>query len=119
MARVQIPVTLIVRAGIAVGSWTLLDPANGNYFLQPDGGVELEFVNLDGVDRTITMISSLTVDDLAVDDLPIPIPAGGSVISGGFRRKTFNQEFVDGSVYVDTPVGANVLARAYRFVDAG
>lgn len=118
MARVNIPVVTILREGVAFGDYTELNPLLGNYFVQPEGGVEIMLVNDSGGSRTITFVSALEVDALTLDDLRVGMLDGGSVLHGGFRRKTFNQDPVDGSVYVDVD-GGGVFARAFRFVDAG
>ena len=118
MARDNIPVVTILREGVAFGDFTPIDFVRGAYFLQPEGGVELMFVNVSGAPRTVTFETALVVDDLEVEDLDCILPAGGSTLHGGFRRKSFNQDFTDGSVFINAS-GDGVLARAFRFEDAG
>lgn len=117
MARIQIPVVTIVREGVEPSPLTPLNSDVGNYFLQPEGGVHIQMANVSGSSRTVTFISALEVDELALNDLPVVIPAGGSSLYGGFRRKTFNQDSTAGSVFMDVS-GDGVLVRAYRFEDA-
>lgn len=115
MARSQIVVTDIVRAGLAAGVVRIADAVNGHYFVGNDGNVFFEVIN-NGAPATLTLNSPLEVDELGVSELVIDIPAG-TTLAGNFKRRTFNQS-TDGTVWVDPSASGQMEIRAYRATPA-
>jgi hypothetical protein len=66
MARVQIPVTALTRAGVAPPAQTNADATN-NHVMVNDGRTLLEIVSSDaGVQTVSVTLKTVTVDDVAV-----------------------------------------------------
>ena len=87
MARGQIPVTDIVRAGVTPAAQTDADATNDHYFINADG--------------------------LTVSALTITIPAGVTRVCGPFRVATFKQN-ASYHLYLDPSVSTTLKFRAYR-----
>lgn len=117
MARSQITVTEIVRAGIAHPNGRISDATNDHYFVGNDGQIFLEIRSTDGSSRTVSIppASTLSADGLNIDPYDITVPAGGTVLAGPFRKATFNQS-TDGSVYVNPEVSDTLEFFAFKLV---
>ena len=115
MARGQIPVTDIVRAGVAPAAQTDADATNDHYFINADGRVFLEIVSSDGSQQTVAIqpAPGLTADGLTVSALTITIPAGVTRVCGPFRVATFKQN-ASYHLYLDPSVSTTLKFRAYR-----
>jgi len=119
-SRVEIPVNEIIESGlnplvIQISS----DAINNHYFINIDK-TYLEIVSTDSGSQSITVVSSATVDELAVADLTITIPAGATRLAGPFNTYTFNQ-FAAGDSYgafkavlVNPSVSGTLKFRAFR-----
>lgn len=107
MARTQLTVTEIVRAGVAQPAQQNNDQANGNYIASTDADDcwFIEAYNSAGSSRTVTITASpsLTADGLSVSNYTNTISAGATELMGPFRYSTFRQASGTpaNSVYVD------------------
>lgn len=119
MARSEILVTTVIRDGVTPGAVTISDSINDHYIVDNDGNVSFLIISHDASPQTVTFSTPLTVDDLLVEDFVLDVPAGGSVVSGGYRRKSFNQDVAAGSVYIHPSVSGTLEIRAFKFVPAG
>lgn len=108
--RVDLPVTQIVRDGVAFPNDVLSDPVNDHSFTN-DGRVFLDFFNT-GATTIVTIETPGTVGGLAIADEAVTVPGGGTVSSGPFAPSLFNQPGTS-TVYVDV-LTANVKIRAWR-----
>jgi hypothetical protein len=83
MPRVDLPLTEITRAGVAPGAEVTADPANDHSFAN-DGRVFLLARNSGAGSHTVTIVTPGTVDEQAIADVGIAIPAGASRYIGPF-----------------------------------
>lgn len=115
MARSQIVVTDIVRAGTAPITQTTADSTNKHYFINSDGLVFLEIVSTDAGSQTVTVEASptFTADGLTVSGLVITVAAGATALAGPFKVSTFKQNS-SYDVYVDPSVSTTLKFRAWR-----
>lgn len=110
MARVQIPVTAVTKAGVAQQSQTNGDTSNGHYFTN-DETTWLQIVSSDAGSQTVTIITSKIVDGYALADQTITVAAGATMYAGPFTSGTFNQ--ASSQVYVDVSVSTTIKFRAW------
>jgi len=111
VARVQIPVTSIVKTGTTPPAQTDGDSTNNHYFVN-DGTTWLEIVSSDASSQTVTVETSKTVDGYALADQTLAVPAGATRLIGPFTTGTFNQPSTT-QVFVDCPVSTTLKFRAY------
>jgi hypothetical protein len=111
VARVQIPVTSIVKTGVAQPAQTNGDSTNNHYFTN-DGVTFIEIVSSDASSQDITIHTGKTVDGYALANQTITVTAGATKYVGPFTTGTFNQSGTT-QVYVDTPVSTTIKFRAY------
>ena len=100
MARTDIPVNEIVRAGIADWEVTpvMADYANGMQF-DNNGKIWVEITNNSGADQDVTFPSPLVTDGLAVADFVVTVTDNTIARHGPILTTTYNQE--GNVVYVD------------------
>jgi hypothetical protein len=109
MARVQIPVTALTRAGVAPPAQTNADATN-NHVMVNDGRTLLEIVSSDaGVQTVSVTLKTVTVDDVAVGPHVISVPAGATRLAGPWPTTLYNQATVaaDGTLTSDGTSPAN------------
>lgn len=87
MARTAIAPTQVTRAGVWPSQ--TVGVADGHKF-DNNGRCWVEVENIDAVSRTVTIPSTKTVLNLAVDDLAVVIPTAEKRIIGPFPGDTFN-----------------------------
>lgn len=98
MARVNVPVTQITRAGEAPPAEVNGDATNGHDFTN-DGKTFLLVRNADGTAaHTVTIVTPGTVDGLAIADRAVSIPLSQSRYIGPFPPAVYG---VDGRVQAD------------------
>lgn len=112
MPRVAIPVTQIVKEGVAPAGFTAGDAANDHSISGNDGLLFLEAVNTGAGSQDITIDTPGNVSGLAVADLVVSVPAGLTRLIGPFPPATFNQGGTS-DVYVNVIVNTWNL-RAYH-----
>jgi len=104
MPRVDVPVTEIVRAGVAPPAETNADVANGHH-ISNDGRVVLLARNSDaGGAHNVTIQTPGTIDGLAVADRVVSLPLSSSKYIGPFPTGVYNQQGVAADadrIYVD------------------
>ena len=99
MPRTAIPVTQIVRAGIAKPIIMAGDATNDHSIASNNGRLFLEIKNTDATIRGLIIQTPLVTDNLALADLSVGVPAGETWMVGPFSTQTFNQ--TDESIWVD------------------
>jgi hypothetical protein len=113
MARTQIPVTTITRAGIAPSAGTDADMTDGMYIAANNGRIYVEIVSTDAGAQTVGFEIPTEVDGIAVDDKVVTIPAGATRKAGPWPTGTYNQE--DDSINVNPSIdGATLKISAYK-----
>lgn len=115
MPRVVIPVTEILRAGVAPPAQVDADATNDHYIAENDGRVLVEIVSSDAGAQTVEVVAnpSLSADGLTVANLSIAIPAGATRLCGPFRQQTFKQDSV-GMLHLNPSVSTTLKFRAYE-----
>lgn len=113
MARTQIPITVVDRAGVQQAAQVSSDMTNGMYFSPNDGTISLEVENTDSVDRWFDVVASptYTADGLVVSNLRLNVPAGEVWDFHGFKTATFRQN-INGDVYINPEVNTMLKFRA-------
>lgn len=119
MARTQLTVTEVVRAGVAQSSEQNSDPTNDHYIDAGDADECWWMVarNASAGDRTIGVVAnpSLSSDGLTVSDYSNTVAAGATELMGPFRLATFKQPSDSNRVYVNVDgSAADVLFRVYK-----
>jgi len=114
--RVTIPVTVVVKEGIARPAQVNGDSANGHYYNLADGSdIWLEIQSTDAGVQTVTIRlnpDNATVDgDLVAPDRVISVPAGATICAGPYAQALYGQ--VDNQVWVDVSVSTTLKFRAY------
>lgn len=85
MARVDLPVTAVNRAGVAPGAEVAGDATNFHSFVNTNGNVVLLVRNADGAGaHTVTIHVAQTVDGQAVTSRAVSIPLTSSRYFGPF-----------------------------------
>lgn len=114
MARVEIPVTDVVRSGVLKPTPTASDATNDHFINGNDGTLYLEIENQNASDQTVDLLPSptYTADGLVVVPLTLTIPAGEVWEFGPFKVLTFRQN--DGSIYLDPSISTDLLIIATR-----
>jgi len=115
MARTNIPITEVVRAGVQQVAQTNSDMTNGMVFTPNDGTIFLEIENTDSVSRWVDIVASptYTADGLVVSNLRHTIPAGEVWDFGPYKVATFRQN-INGDVYVNPEVNTMLKLRATK-----
>lgn len=118
MARSQIPITDIARAGIAPPSQVTADATNKHYVDSQAGDVFLEIISTDGSSQSVVVEANpaLSNDGLTVSNLTLTIPAGATRLCGPFRKTSFRQSADLDRMYVNPSVSTTLQFRAYRLV---
>jgi len=114
MPRIDVPVTDVVRAGVAPPTEVTGDAAN-NHIVTNDGRVFLVARNSAATTtRNVTIQTPGTVDGLAVADRVVAVPISSSKYIGPFPTATYNQSGSDqGKLYVDVD-NAELRLLAFR-----
>lgn len=118
MARVEIPVAVVARDGVAQPAVTNSDATNDHYVTGgADGLTVIEIVSSDGGAQTVEVPPNpaLTADGLTVGNLSIAVAAGATVLAGPFRTNTFRQNTTN-DLYLNPSVSGTLGFRAYRLV---
>lgn len=113
MARVNVPVTVISRSGVAPPAQTNADSANGHYISLNDGTVWIEIVSSDAGAQTVAFKLPGLVDGQALADKVVSVAAGATAIAGPFPISSYNQS--DGSLWFNPSVSTTLKFRAYKF----
>lgn len=118
MARVNIPVSDIVRAGLTQPSAVTADATNDHYIDgdDNDGQVFLFVVSSDAGSQTLTIVANpdYNSDGLTLNDLTLTIAAGATKLFGPFRPRTFRQPSDGNRLYINPSVSTTLTMRAYR-----
>jgi hypothetical protein len=115
LARSEIAVTEIVRAGVTPISQTTAN-ATDDHYVANTGDVFLEVVSTDAGEQTVTIVANpdLSSDGLTVSDLVLTVGAGVTKLFGPFRTRTFKQAADSDRMYVNPSVSTTLKFRAYR-----
>jgi hypothetical protein len=85
MARGELPVTSVVKAGVAPAAETNGDTVNGHQFVNQSGHSFVLVRNADGAAaHNATFITPGTVEGQAIGDLVVNVPASSSKYVGPF-----------------------------------
>jgi hypothetical protein len=88
MVAVNIPVKSAVRAGLNLGAMVAGDASNGNSY-NNSGATLVIAKNTGATPRVCTIVTSKTVDGLAVADRSPTIPAGETWVFGPYDVDTY------------------------------
>ena len=119
MARSQLTVTEVTRAGVARPAQQSSDATNDHYIASTDTADYtwwMEVENTDASPQTVTVIANpdLSADGLTVSDYTNTIAAGVTEVMGPFRYKTFRQATDSNRIYIDPSVTTNLKFRVYK-----
>ena len=121
MARTELTVQDIVRTGLEA-TYVAGDASNDHSFDNYGERVLIHIINAGGVDVTATVISSVVVDGLGVDDEPVVVTQAEDRFIGPFESSIFDQEDPDNNiaraVFVDLDTAASVTIAALRLPEA-
>lgn len=115
MARSQLTVTEIARAGVSPIAQLVADATNKHYFTGNSGQEFVEIENSSGGSLTVTFKvgPGVSADGLVIEDYSVGVNPG-TIIAGPFRKNTFNQN-ANGDVFIDPSAsGSGLRFRAYR-----
>lgn len=113
MPRVDIPVTQIIKSGVAPPNAVTADPTNDHKFEGNDGRIFLDVFNLHASTPFVVTINTPgNVAGLAIADQTATVQPQGTQLVGPFPPTIFNQPGSD-VVWVDVD-NANLRLRAYR-----
>lgn len=115
MARTALTVNEITRTGIDDAATQAAANADGHAFYN-GGDVFLVVENTNASTRTVTVVSTRTIDGLAVADLTVDVAQNERQIVGPFAPQNFNQQSgADaGKVYVNFDAVTDLTIAAYR-----
>ena len=118
MARVDIPVNEIVRAGLAQPAQVTADSTLKHKIAGNDGQTFIEVVSTDPGGQTVTIQPSPSAgaDGLTISPLVLSIAAGATKYFGPFRPATFNQDNVNKELWLDPSVSTTLQFRAYKLI---
>jgi len=114
MARTSVVTQQITRAGLAP---VLTEPTVDGDVIDA-GAVFLYVDNASAGAVTVTAVTPVTVDGLALADSPVSVPAGESRLIGPFPPRTFGQPAGSadaGRVYVDYSAQTSVTRAVVSF----
>lgn len=113
MARTAIAVSQLVRdAGVAPGSYTVLDPTNGHSVLAgKDGKMFLHVKNTATANKTITVKAGVYWRK-GIGDLQVIVPASSEMFIGPLESARFEQ--ADENIYIDVEAEATGSILAIR-----
>lgn len=111
MARTEIPVTTIARAGVEPVTQTDSDATNGMLVASNNGRVFVEIESADAGPQDVDFLISVLVDGQTVVPRTVTIPAGETRLVGPFPQSDYNQD--DRSLYIDPAVDTTLKFRAY------
>ena len=107
----EIPVTEIIRDGVAPAAATDSDAANGMFVAANDGRILVEIVSEDAAPQTVGFAITETIDDQPAHDKTVTVPAGARRVAGPFPEWLYNQ--LDGSLQIHPSVDTTLKLRAY------
>lgn len=111
MPRTALTVQRIDRDGLVV-SYTAGDSINGHEFANSTQDVFLHIKNGGASSINVTLITSATIDGLAVADKVVAVAAAAEKFIGPFANGTYGQE--DNLVHVDLSDDTSVTLAAIR-----
>jgi len=114
MARTELPITSIIRAGVSQAIATYADITNGHQIVGNDGRTFVELINVSNagsVNATFD-VSAVYDGDLTIVDLIVSLSPGSTKYVGPFKRGVFNQGASE-SLYFDIS-STGVSLRGYR-----
>jgi hypothetical protein len=122
MARVQIPVTTLSRAGVAPPAQTNADATNNHLFVN-NGSTWLEIVSSDAGSQHVDFsLVTQTVDGVTVPPKTVTIAAGATVLVGPWPANLYNQAAVaaEGTITSDGTAPADgdtvvIAGQTYTF----
>lgn len=93
MPRVEIPVQVLSRAGVEIGSGgaEVTGDTTNQHFFNNSGSEFLVVRNSGGAEYDVTIITGATVDGQAVADRVVSVPAGDHVLIGPFPETVYDQ----------------------------
>lgn len=114
LPRIRIPINDITLSGVGPLTQVNSDALYRHYIYLNDGRVYLEVFNNNIGIQSVTIESGALVDDLAVEDITVSIPAGATRLIGPFNVYTFNNLYTDNKVYINPSISVDLKFRAYR-----
>lgn len=117
MARTNVPITNITRAGDDPEVSETIPDETDDAMFQNDGNTFLWARNTGVGSHIVTVQTPQMIAGLAVAEMTVTIPAAGKRLIGPFPTETFNQQSgADvGKVYVDVDgTGIEMRYKAYR-----
>ena len=118
MARSQLTVTEVVRAGVAQPAEQNSDATNNHYIESTDADDcwWMEVRNANASSQTVTVVAnpSLSSDGLTVSNYSNTIAAGATETMGPFRLATFKQAADSNRVYINPSVTTDLKFRVYK-----
>lgn len=122
MARSQLTVTEVVRAGVAQPAEQSSDASNNHYIESTDADDVwwMEVRNANASSQTVTVVAnpSLSSDGLTVSNYSNTIAAGATELMGPFKLSTFKQTSDSNRVYVNPSVTTDLKFRVYKITPA-
>jgi archaellum component FlaG (FlaF/FlaG flagellin family) len=109
MARVNVPVTEITRAGIVPATEVNGDATN-NHYIANDGATWLEVRNAGASSRTLTKVINVTIDGNAVTNPTVTLAASAVKKVGPFPIATYGSTFNFNVDHADIKITAYRLA---------
>jgi hypothetical protein len=122
MARSQLTVTEVVRAGVTQPAEQSSDASNNHYIESTDADDVwwMEVRNANASPQTVTVVAnpSLSSDGLTVSNYSNSIAAGATETMGPFKLSTFKQTADSNRVYVNPSVTTDLKFRVYKITPA-
>jgi hypothetical protein len=122
MARSQLTVTEVVRAGVAQPAEQSSDATNDHYIDAADADDVwwMEVRNANAGDQTVEVVAnpSLSSDGLTVSNYSNTIAAGATETMGPFKLSTFKQPSDSNRVYINPSVSTDLKFRVYKITPA-
>ena len=122
MARSQLTVTEVVRAGVAQPAEQSSDASNNHYIESTDADDVwwMEVRNANASPQTVTVVAnpSLSSDGLTVSNYSNTIAAGATETMGPFKLSTFKQTSDSNRVYINPSVTTDLKFRVYKITPA-
>jgi hypothetical protein len=122
MARSQLTVTEVVRAGVAQPAEQSSDATNDHYIESTDADDVwwMEVRNANAGDQTVEVVAnpSLSSDGLTVSNYSNTIAAGATETMGPFKLSTFKQPSDSNRVYINPSVSTDLKFRVYKITPA-
>lgn len=112
MARIEVPVTQVVLAGVEDPAATTGNVSEGHFIAGNDGRIAITVENADAAaTHKVTVITPGTAGGMPIEDDAVTVPKSGKLKIGPFPPQVFNQS--NGQVYLGVD-SAELKLRAFR-----